>query len=165
MYVFISILILIASILLILIVLIQNSKGGGLASGFSSSNQIMGVRKTTDFLEKATWSLAGAVIVLRIVITAFISPYRHDRENAKQIIGDGFREVYVSTSIEECEKRDVKGLYKAAREGKIAQFTGITSPYEIPEHADVVVDTAEMDVETCVNHILEQLKSLLRESV
>ena len=59
----------------------------------------------------------------------------------------------------------VKGLYKAAREGKIAQFTGITSPYEIPEHADVVVDTAEMDVETCVNHILEQLKSLLRESV
>lgn len=99
-----------------------------------------------------------------IVITAFISPYRHDRENAKQIIGDGFREVYVSTSIEECEKRDVKGLYKAAREGKIAQFTGITSPYEIPEHADVVVDTAEMDVETCVNHILEQLKELLQES-
>ena len=70
MYVFISILILIASILLILIVLIQNSKGGGLASGFSSSNQIMGVRKTTDFLEKATWGLA--VIVCSIVITAFI---------------------------------------------------------------------------------------------
>ena len=72
MYVFISILILIASILLILIVLIQNSKGGGLASGFSSSNQIMGVRKTTDFLEKATWTLAGTVVVLSIVITAFI---------------------------------------------------------------------------------------------
>ena len=65
MYVFISILILIASILLILIVLIQNSKGGGLASGFSSSNQIMGVRKTTDFLEKATWTLAGTVVVPR----------------------------------------------------------------------------------------------------
>jgi preprotein translocase subunit SecG len=72
MYVFISILILIAAILLILIVLIQNSKGGGLASGFSSSNQIMGVRKTTDFLEKATWTLAGTVIVLSILITAFI---------------------------------------------------------------------------------------------
>lgn len=72
MYVFISILILIASILLILIVLIQNSKGGGLASGFSSSNQIMGVRKTTDFLEKATWTLAGTVVALSIVITAFI---------------------------------------------------------------------------------------------
>ena len=72
MYVFISILILIAAILLIFIVLIQNSKGGGLASGFSSSNQIMGVRKTTDFLEKATWTLAGIVVVLSIVITAFI---------------------------------------------------------------------------------------------
>jgi preprotein translocase subunit SecG len=77
MYVFISILILIASILLILIVLIQNSKGGGLASGFSSSNQIMGVRKTTDFLEKATWSLAGTVIVLSILITAFIPRTEH----------------------------------------------------------------------------------------
>jgi preprotein translocase subunit SecG len=72
MYVFISVLILIAAILLILIVLIQNSKGGGLASGFSSSNQIMGVRKTTDFLEKATWGLAGIVIALSIIITAFI---------------------------------------------------------------------------------------------
>lgn len=72
MYVFISILILIAAILLILIVMIQNSKGGGLASGFSSSNQIMGVRRTTDFLEKATWTLAGTVIVLSILITAFL---------------------------------------------------------------------------------------------
>ena len=82
MYVFISILILIASILLILIVLIQNSKGGGLASGFSSSNQIMGVRKTTDFLEKATWTLAG-VIVLSIVITAFIP--RSENTNQSEI--------------------------------------------------------------------------------
>lgn len=72
MYVFISIIILIASLLLIGIVLIQNSKGGGLASGFSSSNQIMGVRKTTDFLEKATWTLAGVVVVLSVVATAFI---------------------------------------------------------------------------------------------
>ncbi|MDR1344419.1 MAG: preprotein translocase subunit SecG [Tannerellaceae bacterium] len=72
MYVFISILILIAAILLILIVLIQNSKGGGLASGFSSSNQIMGVRKTTDFLEKTTWGLALAVIALSVLSSAFI---------------------------------------------------------------------------------------------
>lgn len=72
MYVFISIVILIAALLLIGIVLIQNSKGGGLASGFSSSNQIMGVRKTTDFLEKATWTLAGVVVVLSIIATAFI---------------------------------------------------------------------------------------------
>ena len=87
MYVFISILILIASILLILIVLIQ--KGGGLASGFSSSNQIMGVRKTTDFLEKATWSLAGAVIVLSIVITAFIPRTEHAAQSEiKQQVND-----------------------------------------------------------------------------
>ena len=73
MYMFISILVLLASVILVLIVLVQNSKGGGLASGFSSSNQIMGVRKTTDFLEKATWSLAGFVIVLSI-ICAGIAP-------------------------------------------------------------------------------------------
>ncbi|MDH6358041.1 preprotein translocase subunit SecG [Parabacteroides sp. PF5-9] len=83
MYVFISILILIASILLILIVMIQNSKGGGLASGFSSSNQIMGVRKTTDFLEKTTWGLAGTVIVLSIIITAFIP--REQQTNQSEI--------------------------------------------------------------------------------
>lgn len=67
MYSVISILIVIASILLILIVLVQNSKGGGLASSFSASNQIMGVRKTTDFLEKATWTLAAAVLILCLV--------------------------------------------------------------------------------------------------
>ena len=72
MYLFITILILIASIFLILIVLVQNSKGGGLASGFSSTNQIMGVRKTTDFVEKATWTLAGTVVILSIVASAFL---------------------------------------------------------------------------------------------
>lgn len=69
MHLFISILILLAAVLLVLIVLVQNSKGGGLASGFSSSNQFMGVRKTTDFLEKATWSLAAFVVVLSIIST------------------------------------------------------------------------------------------------
>lgn len=71
MYIFITILILIAAICMILIVLVQNSKGGGLAAGFSSSNQIMGVRKTTDFLEKATWGLAITIIVLSIFSTKF----------------------------------------------------------------------------------------------
>ncbi|MDR0230625.1 MAG: preprotein translocase subunit SecG [Dysgonamonadaceae bacterium] len=72
MYGFITVLIVIAAILLIFIVMIQNSKGGGLAAGFSSSNQVMGVRKTTDFLEKATWSLAGTVVVLCVVAAVFI---------------------------------------------------------------------------------------------
>lgn len=72
MYLFITILILIAAVFMILIVLVQNSKGGGLAAGFSSTNQIMGVRKTTDFLEKATWGLAVAILALSIVSAAFI---------------------------------------------------------------------------------------------
>jgi len=72
MYLLISILAVIVSIILIFFVVIQNSKGGGLAAGFSSSNQVMGVRKTTDFLEKATWSLAGAIVVLCIVASLFM---------------------------------------------------------------------------------------------
>jgi preprotein translocase subunit SecG len=72
MYTFISILILICSVLLVLIVLVQNSKGGGLAAGFSSSNQVLGVRKTTDFLEKATWTLVVLLVVFCVSITAFI---------------------------------------------------------------------------------------------
>lgn len=72
MYVFLTILIFLAAILLTLIVLVQNSKGGGLASGFSSSNQVMGVRKTTDFLEKFTWTLAGTVAVLSIISAGFV---------------------------------------------------------------------------------------------
>jgi preprotein translocase subunit SecG len=72
MYVFISIVILLASVFLVLIVLVQNSKGGGLAAGFSSSNQVLGVRKTTDFLEKATWVAAAVLVVLCVAITAFI---------------------------------------------------------------------------------------------
>ena len=73
MYTLITVLLFVVCILLILIVLVQNSKGGGLASNFQASNQIMGVRKTTDFLEKATWGLAGALLFLSIVGTAFIS--------------------------------------------------------------------------------------------
>lgn len=73
MYTVVSVLIIIVCVLLILIVLVQNSKGGGLASSFASSNQIMGVRKTTDFLEKATWTLAGAMLVL-CVVAAILMP-------------------------------------------------------------------------------------------
>jgi len=72
MYVLVSVLIMIACILLILIVLVQNSKGGGLASNFSASNQVMGVRKTADFLEKATWTLAGGLLILSIVASMTI---------------------------------------------------------------------------------------------
>ena len=67
MYAFVSVLIILFSIFLVLIILVQNSKGGGLASNFASSNQVMGVRKTTDFLEKATWTLSGTILVLSFV--------------------------------------------------------------------------------------------------
>jgi preprotein translocase subunit SecG len=73
MYTAVTVFIIIASILLVLVVLVQNSKGGGLASGFSSSNQVMGVRKTTDFLEKFTWGLAGSLIIL-CILGAFVLP-------------------------------------------------------------------------------------------
>ena len=82
MYEFVSVLVILASILLILIVLVQNSKGGGLASNFASSNQVMGVRKTTDFLEKATWTLVAALVVFSIAVVAFRTPQKgaHDSE-------------------------------------------------------------------------------------
>jgi preprotein translocase subunit SecG len=83
MYLFLTILILLAALLLIFIIIVQNSKGGGLASGFSSSNQVMGVRKTTDFLEKATWTLTGLICILSIASVAFLS---ENKESAKQSI-------------------------------------------------------------------------------
>lgn len=86
MYTLITVLLFIVCILLILIVLVQNSKGGGLASNFQSSNQIMGVRKTTDFLEKATWFLAGALLILSIGGTAFIP--REAKAGAQSAIKD-----------------------------------------------------------------------------
>ena len=85
MYLFITILILIVSVFLVLIVLVQNSKGGGLASGFSSSNQIMGAPKTASFLEKATWCLAGALLVLSIVAAAFLP--RHAQVEQSELNG------------------------------------------------------------------------------
>jgi len=85
MNVFLSILILICAILLVLIVLVQNSKGGGLAAGFSSSNQVLGVRKTTDFLEKTTWTLAGVLVVLCIAITSFL-PKERDTSGDSMVI-------------------------------------------------------------------------------
>lgn len=84
MYIAITILIFIVSIFLVLIVLAQNSKGGGLAANFSSSNQVMGVRKTTDFLEKATWTLAGIIVFLSITSAAFVKS--DDSNVAKQSI-------------------------------------------------------------------------------
>ncbi len=96
-----------------------------------------------------------------IVLTSFISPYRLERRNAKEIIGDSFVEVYVSTPLEECERRDVKGLYQDARLGKIANFTGISGRYEEPENPDIVVDTSKHSLEECLDILLEGLEKYL----
>ena len=103
---------------------------------------------------------AGAVAALMaqagfICITAFISPYRSDRARARQACGEGFHEIYVQADLATCEARDPKGLYARARAGKIAEFTGISAPYEAPEAPELVVDTAAMGVEEVVDRLLE----------
>ena len=93
-----------------------------------------------------------------ITITSFISPFREEREMAKQIIGeDLFIEVFVDTSIAICEQRDVKGLYKKARSGEIPNFTGIDSPYEEPLNPDVIVEAGHHSIEECVEKIISYL--------
>lgn len=93
-----------------------------------------------------------------INITAFISPYRADRDEARATQGDGdFIEVYVKCSLEECEKRDTKGLYKKARAGEIPEFTGISAPYEEPEKAELILDTDKLSVDDSVRKVVEYL--------
>ena len=99
MYIFISVLIIVICVLLTLIVLVQNSKGGGLASNFSSSNQVMGVRKNNDFLEKATWSLSVALIVLSIV--ASLSIKRGDETGSRSVIENQIQNAVDPTQIPE----------------------------------------------------------------
>lgn len=91
-----------------------------------------------------------------ITIAAFISPNNDLREMASTIIGkENFLEIYVSTSIEECERRDVKGLYAKARRGEIKDFTGISAPFEAPADPALILDTAALSVEESVNKLLE----------
>lgn len=89
-----------------------------------------------------------------IVVTAFISPYRADRDRARQASPEKFNEIHVQADLETCETRDPKGLYKKARSGKIKEFTGIDSPYEAPANPELVVNTQQNDVDTCVQQIL-----------
>lgn len=94
-----------------------------------------------------------------ITLTAFISPYREDRDRVREILEDGeFIEVYAKASVETCEQRDPKQLYKKARAGEIKNFTGIDAPYEAPEHAEIVVDTETTSVEEAVQQILNYLE-------
>ncbi len=97
-----------------------------------------------------------------VVLTSFISPFESDRQSAREVIGaDNFVEIYVSTPIEECEKRDVKGLYKKARNGEIPNFSGISSPYETPQNPEIVIDTTGKTVEEAVDYIMGELKKYM----
>lgn len=94
-----------------------------------------------------------------IAITAFISPYREDRDEVRDILEDGeFIEVYTECSVEECEKRDPKGLYEKARSGEIKEFTGISAPYEAPKHSEITINTETQSIDESVEHILNYLK-------
>lgn len=89
-----------------------------------------------------------------LVVTAFISPYREDRDNARAIAGDGFREVFVKCSLEVCEQRDPKGLYSRARAGEIPEFTGISAPYEKPVAPELVVDTEALGLDEALDMLV-----------
>jgi len=93
-----------------------------------------------------------------ITLTAFISPFEEERQMARQLVGtDQFVEIFVECPIEECEKRDVKGLYEKARKGLISSFTGINSPFEIPAKPDIHVRTDQMSLEECTQKVLDYI--------
>jgi adenylylsulfate kinase len=95
-----------------------------------------------------------------ICMTAFISPFRKDRRIVRDIVNDGdFIEILCNANLEVCEKRDPKGLYKKARAGEITEFTGVSSPYEVPEHPELVVETGTQSVEESVEQIIDYLKN------
>ncbi|MED3882353.1 adenylyl-sulfate kinase [Priestia megaterium] len=94
----------------------------------------------------------------QVVLTAFISPFQEDRAQVREILeGNEFLEVYVECPLEECEKRDPKGLYKKARSGEIRDFTGIDSPYESPANPELTINTSTQSVEECVQTVIAYL--------
>jgi adenylylsulfate kinase len=92
-----------------------------------------------------------------IVLAAFVSPFLHERQMLRNILGDLYSEVFVDTSIEVCEQRDIKGLYKKARRGEIANFTGISSPYEAPLTPEIHIETKNLSISQSVSLILENI--------
>lgn len=117
--------------------------------GFTEADRVENIRRIAEvsklFLDTGV-----------ITIAAFISPNNDIREMAADIIGqDDFLEVYVSTPLEECERRDVKGLYAKARKGEIKNFTGISAPFEEPTHPTLTLDTSVLSLEESVNKLLE----------
>ncbi|QEC52167.1 adenylylsulfate kinase [Anseongella ginsenosidimutans] len=91
-----------------------------------------------------------------VVLAAFVSPFRKDRETVRELVGpENFLEVFVDCPLKVCEQRDVKGLYKKARDGKIQDFTGVSSPFEAPERPDVHIRTSEQTLEVSLNELIQ----------
>ena len=120
--------------------------------GFSSEDRAENIRRVG---EMSKLFIEAGIIAL----TAFISPFRADRDRVRDLVGSGdFIEIYCRAPLEVCEQRDVKGLYARARQGLIKEFTGISSPYEVPEHAELVIDTGSLPLEGCVAQVLAYLQ-------
>jgi len=98
-----------------------------------------------------------------VVIAAFVAPYKKDRDFIKETVNPkNFVEVFVNTSLDECERRDVKGLYKKARAGEIKNMTGISAPYEVPKNCDIEINTEILSLESAVSKILKYINPLLK---
>ncbi|WP_138416164.1 adenylyl-sulfate kinase [Aquibacillus sediminis] len=120
--------------------------------GFSPEDRTENIRRVGEVAKL----MADAGL---ITLTAFISPYQQDRNNVRQILAeDEFIEVYVKASVETCEQRDPKGLYKKARAGEIKGFTGIDAPYEEPTNPEIVIETDHQSLEDSVQTIIDYLK-------
>lgn len=117
--------------------------------GFSPEDRSENIRRIGEMVKLF---LDAGVIAL----TAFISPFTGDRQKVRRLLDDGdFIEIYCRCPIEVCEQRDVKGLYRRARTGEIKNYTGIGSPYEEPENPDLILDTHEHSLETCVDKVFD----------
>jgi len=120
--------------------------------GFSIDDRTENIRRIG---EMAKLFVAAGVITL----TAFISPLRSDRDRVRSLVPQGdFLEIYCHCPIEVCEARDPKGLYRRARHGEIKEFTGISSPYEIPEQPELTLDTSQHSLDECVGEVLTMLR-------
>ena len=121
--------------------------------GFSDDDRIENIRRIGELSKLMTD--AGL-----LVMTAFISPFKTDRNLVRELVQPHeFIEIYMDTSLEECERRDPKGLYKKARKGEIKNFTGVDSDYEIPESAEVIIDSVALNIEECAEQVIQYLKN------
>ena len=125
--------------------------------GFSAEDRSENIRRVAEVAK--LMNDAGL-----IVITAFISPFRDDRAKARVIIGDDvFQEVYVSADLAACEERDPKGLYKKARAGQVPEFTGISSPYEVPDAPELTVDTSQLSKTQALSSLVDFIRPYIRD--